>query len=224
MLFLRRVRFMLAACAVLSLGTAVPSRADIVFTLGNHPQTDEENILFGAKETGTTVTGATNKTGVPITFISTTDTLVQNAKGQAKIEADDGALNNISIFSTGNVFTDFILNPVNGSGTATVTVTDNLGGTSTFTYPSSGNGSFGNGNNFLTITTTNAQKISLVTLNAADGFVSFEQPRISGLQSVDGGPPVGGGGGEVPEPGALSVLAAVGLVRLSVLRSRRRQG
>jgi hypothetical protein len=218
MLFLRRVRFVLAACAVLGPFTMTPSRADITFLLGNHPQPDEENILFGAKETGTTISGATNKTGVPITFTSTTDTLVQNSKGQAKIEADDNELNNITIFSSGNVFTDFIMNPHNGDQSATVSVTDNLGNVSTFTY------TLGNGNNFLTILASNGQKISQITLDASDQFTSFEQPRISGLQSADGGPPVGGGGGEVPEPGALSVLGAVGLVSLSVLRSRRRQG
>src|SRR5215831_3994624 len=72
---------------------AAPAYAHITFTLGNNPQLDEQNILFGASETGTTITGEVDHSGVPAVFSTLTgQTLFQKAKGQADIEnaADPG--------------------------------------------------------------------------------------------------------------------------------------
>src|SRR5262249_13557514 len=107
-----------------------PAHATITFQLGNHPQPDEENILFQSSETGGTITGATNQTNTPVHFSSLTgETLFQGAKGQADIEnaADPGKADLTSMAVTldpGFFFTDFILNPLNGSGTATVSALD----------------------------------------------------------------------------------------------------
>src|SRR6516225_1255213 len=74
-------------CAALGFGL-VPgsSRASIIFTLGNHPQPGEENVLLNTGSTGTTVFGETNQTHLPVQFTST-QTLTEPSKGQARIEA-----------------------------------------------------------------------------------------------------------------------------------------
>ena len=52
------MRRTLAIATTAALLTAVPgARADVIFTLGNNPQTDEHQILFGAKESGNPITG-----------------------------------------------------------------------------------------------------------------------------------------------------------------------
>jgi hypothetical protein len=53
----------LTAIATLAIGVALGTKADatITFLPGNNPQPGEENILFGAKETGTTINGATSR-------------------------------------------------------------------------------------------------------------------------------------------------------------------
>src|SRR3954467_6653652 len=78
------------AFAASLLAGAPSARADIIFQEGNHPQLGERNILFGAKETGTTITGQVGLINpVDIKFESLTgETLNQNAKGQADITND----------------------------------------------------------------------------------------------------------------------------------------
>ena len=45
------------AFAASLLGAAPSARADIIFNPGNHPQPDEQNILFVGPETGGTIFG-----------------------------------------------------------------------------------------------------------------------------------------------------------------------
>ena len=74
-----------------------PAFANAVFTLGNHPQPNEQNILFTSFQSGATVNGFTNFTNTLVQFSSTTDTLVVTAVGQAKVTAMDGLVNDITI-------------------------------------------------------------------------------------------------------------------------------
>src|SRR5262245_8041076 len=128
-----------ALCFALVAGGAGVAQAGIIFQTGNNPQPGEENILLNDGDTGTTVSGVTNQSGLIVDFSSTTDTLVVPSGGQARIEAEDGLVNNITItvppVPLGS-FNDFIVNPFNGSGTATLTAIANEpgGGTQTFTF------------------------------------------------------------------------------------------
>ena len=215
---------LVALVALLQLVGAPSVDADIIFTLGNNPQPDEQVILFSGPETGTTIIGKVDHTGVPVVFKTLTgQTLFQNAQGQADIQnaADPGhaLLTSLDITTPGFAFHDFILNPNNGSGSALVTATDNMN--QTFTYV------LGNGQNFLTLTTINNEAITHIAVTEAAGstqpfgWQDVKQPRASGL-CVPGAAtctPV-----QIPEPTTLALvgggLAAVGFV---ARRSRRDQ-
>jgi hypothetical protein len=209
---------------------ASPALAGVVFTLGNNPSNDE-NILFGATQTGTTVNGATNQSNVNVFFSSLTgQTLLQQAQGQADIfqnvthPAQNSALTSMDInLTAANTtagtgvanptfgFTDFIFNPLNGSGTATVEVFDSVNAMFMYTL--------GNGQNFLTITTTGGDFLTDVQLTVAGGsFIEFKQPRISGVCSIG----EGGCTSVTPLPGALP-LFATSLGGLGLLGWRRKR-
>lgn len=189
--------FSLIAVLVFSVTSA---RADnVTFTVGNNPQPDEENILLSSGLSGTTVFGLTNQTQLQVAFSSTTDTLMEPSSGQARVEAVDGLVNNISISIPNGTFHDIILNPFFGSGTAEVTVVTANNETFTFSY------TLGNGQNFLTILADPGTAIFSVTINAPGGFTDLRQPRISGAAAT---------AENVPEP-ATMVLFGSGLLGIA---------
>ena len=144
-------------------------------------------------DAGTTVVGLTNQTNLQVNFSSTTDTLTEPSSGQARVEALDGLVNNITISIPNGTFNDIILNPFFGSGTANVTVVTGNNQTFNFAYALS------NGQNFLTIVADPGTVIFSVTISATGGFTDLRQPRISGAQA------------NVPEP-ATMLLFGVGLL------------
>ena len=182
-----------ASFAASLLGFAQSAQATIIFTPGNHPQPGEMNILFGAAETGSTITGQAG--GIDVQFASlTAQTLHQNAAGQAQITNNAGGiLTSIAITVPGHTFQDFILNLQGLSGNASVSVTDNLSNVASFTLAAGPGG----GANFLTITTAPGELITDISISAANGFDNFKQPRISGIS-----------GGSVPEPASLALLGS----------------
>jgi len=158
------------------------AQADMTFTLGNVPQANEENILLNSGDTGATVFGTTNQSGLSVSFSSIADTLSAPSSGNARIEAVDGLLNDVTIGVPGGTFTDLILNPFQGTGNATLTVllieTDGSTLSSSFTY------ALGNGQNFVTLVALNGELIKSVNLNAPGGFSDLRQPRISGASTA----------------------------------------
>jgi len=168
----------------------------VIYSPGNNPQPDEENVLFAASETGTTISGFTNKSNIQVDFSSTAGSLTQTAKGQAQIGALGGPVKNLTVSIPGGSFTDLIMNPKNGpkgGSTATVTVVANEpgGGTKTTTF----NYTIDQGNNFLTILAIDGETIASATIDAAGGFEEFSQPRISGAAI-----------NAVPEPASLTLV------------------
>jgi hypothetical protein len=199
----------LVAGFALALGFALaPSaaRADIVFDPGNHPPLGETVQFPTTNVPGNTVVGETNQSDTPVNFTST-ETIVAPSAGQARVEATDGSLNDISVaLDPGQTFNHLIFNPFDGSGNATVTVTEDNGDVSAFVY------ALGNGQNFLTISAINGQRIASVNISAPGGFEDLRQTRVGGFQ-----------GEIVPEPMSMALLAGGGLPLLGILRRRRRR-
>lgn len=197
-----------------------PASANIIFTLGNNPQPDEANILFGAKQTGMTINGEVDHSGVGAIFSSLTgETLLQNAKGQADVSNNAGKKVDLTSMDfkldPGFGFLDFIMNLENGSGNATVKV---LTQGDSFTY------GLGNGQNFLTIVSTGPDVMTeiQVTMDAGGGFLDFKQPRVSGAcEMVPGAVPTCTPIPETPEPATLSLLA-IALLGMGVAIRRRK--
>ena len=185
--------------------SAVGAKADsVTFTIGNNPQSNEENVLLNSGATGTTVFGTTNQTQLQTRFTSTTDTLVEPSSGQARVEALDGLLNNITLSIPNGSFHDVILNPFFGTGPANVSVVTTTNQTLNFSYDLS------NGQNFLTIVADPGSAIFSVTISAAGGFTDLRQPRISGAAA------------NVPEPGSMALFGFGLLGTVSAVWKRRR--
>jgi hypothetical protein len=173
------------------------------FTLGNHPQPGETNILFSGHQTGNPITGFTNTGHVEVDFSSSTNADLDGPSGQAQITNADG--NNLTEMTVKPAvsFTDFIVDLNGGPHVGdvvdvSVTASD---GTHSFVMPDVANGS-----NFITIVSSGGVTMSQVSFTAAvnsptTGWNLFKQPRVSGLVGV------------IPEPStwAMMIIGFVGL-------------
>lgn len=211
-------RFTLALCICLL--APVVSWADIIFTLGNNPQSGEENVLLNTGATGSTVTGTLNQSGLLVNFTSITQTLTAPSNGQARVQATSGgdqvALRDISFALANNgTFTDAIFNPagvgqIGASGIARIVViANNAQGkpepAALFSY------NLGNGNNFLTVTASNGETINSISIAAANGFADLRQVRISGARG-----PIA----TLPDSGSTVAFLSVSGFGLALLRRK----
>ena len=58
---------------------SMPAHATVTFNPGNHPQSDEDNILLKSGAIADPVFGTTNMGGITVGFFSTTDMLTEPA-------------------------------------------------------------------------------------------------------------------------------------------------
>ena len=155
-----------------------------------------------------------------------TETLLQNSNGQAQVTGclapctppfKTSPIDNISIaLAGGRTYGDLIFDPhfTNDchtcGGTATVTVTAELGGVveppATFKLP------IVKGENFLTITTSGGEGIISTNITDAENFSDVRQIRLSGIAGVV----------PVPEPSTYAPLMALALGVTTRLRRSRK--
>jgi len=238
-------KFVLNLVAAGAFALTVPAHATIIFTQGNNPQPDEQNIFFTQADLtpGTHQTGSVSGGLVDVEFNTvfaagpgshggggTGQFITANGIGQADIVcapggapcvnngggADSSQLTSLQITpEAGFGFHDFIGNPTHGHGTMNVYVRDNFGNNFTFTLSQ--------GQDFFTLTTadneaiTNIQLTQLAGSSGPFGFSDFAQPRVSGVCVLGTATcePV-----STPEPASLAVLAA-SLAGLGFIRRRR---
>jgi len=212
MSYLRKAGLMAVAFFAFTLCGAASARADIIIVSGNNPQPDE-NVLLNTGITGNPIFGTTNQTGLSVRF-SSNENITAPANGQARIEAADGTLTNLTIDIPGATFTSLILNiDAATAGSVNFVVTEDNGQQTAGTFALGASGE-----NFFTITAINGQRISSVnfTTNVAMVITNVDdvaQIRIGGAQQQQN---------PIPEPTTM-LLLGTGLAGIAAKVRRRRK-
>ena len=150
------------------------------FMPGNHPQANEEEILFNTAMTGNTITGHTNQTHAAVDFTSM-GTVLSGKGGQSDIDAESGLIHDITITMPGFDFKDYIFNATKPTDANNIIVdvflTDGTEVTDNFNNND-------HGQNFLTIVATGSALIDKITITSSGGFASLDHNRVSGVAAV----------------------------------------
>jgi hypothetical protein len=209
---LKKVIFCLTAAVLMGLASAASVRADIIILSGNNPQPDE-NVLLNTGLTGNPIFGTTNQTGFSVRFASN-ENITAPANGQARIEAVDGSLTQLTIDIPGATFTSLILNiDAATAGSVNFLVTEDNGQTTQGTFALGASGE-----NFFTITAINGQRISSVLFTTTVAMVvtnvdDVAQIRIGGAQPQQQ---------PIPEPTTM-LLLGTGLFGIAARVRKRRK-
>jgi hypothetical protein len=182
----------------------IEARADVIFTPGNNPLSNEENVLL-LGQTGNPVFGVTSVTSSTVQFTSTVNATLTEVMtaGPPRVKsavANLPLLHDVSITVPNGtyqslIFNAFVEGPPGADCTVTVKASDG-----TFTYSFPGGLAGFNANNFLTITTTNGETISDTTIDSNKGFLDIRQMAMDDI---------------APEPGSLA-LAGIGVLSCAV--------
>ena len=219
------MRTKILGTALTALVLTASAYADAIFTPGNNPQPNEENVLLNGSGVvnGNPIDGHTNMTHTAVQFSSATcspgQTCLSGTGGQSDIDAGPGfgpLVHNITITIPANSpgcasalgcsFQDLVFNPFKEATDHDVNLTA-VTNEGTFTLDNFG---MAHGQNFVTITVTPGDAIHSVTIDSPDGFQDLKQIRMSGPFAAI-----------VPEPSSMLLLGSGVLVFTQVLRRKR---
>ena len=205
----------------LSLLAAAQANATLTLCVGPSGCTIQgdgiENVLFpDVGDTGTLITGSTNQTGTLIDFTSS-ETMVVTGGGQAKLEAVDGSLDDVTIQAQLATvgFTHFIFNVhATTTGTINIAATDNFGTVFDFGARDASE----NGQNWFTIGSLDDQYIRSVSISGIGitGIDELQQVRVDPA-TLPGDPDPQA---EVPVPAAAWLFGSALLGLGAVARKR----
>lgn len=207
--------FAAGACA-LALGTASPAGAVVNICLGGNCVPTDDNVLIVQGSSPAVGTYSFNSVTAGVAFTSGLDTLISPSNGQARIEAADAILNQVTFtVASGYAFSTALFNmnslSGNSSGTSASAITlsylDANGNLASQTVT----GLNLSGQNFIGISGTAGERFTSVTITAdpaSSGFADLRQLRLGGVAAT----------AAVPEPSTwLMMIAGFGLVG-SVMR------